>query len=236
MENFANKYFDKIWCLTSLDKKRIEACNKEFSKYGFDITYYYNPINPIVKACCKLYYETDYYLECANRNGYASVFNAVASCFVGHYNIIKTSYELGFDKILIMEDDIKFIDNIKLDNIFKQIPKKWDVLNFYCPTHRHKETCDMRTYKNLVKDFSGIETDFWEKVNEITDYRGNVMYALSRKAMKTYLDYYDKNNPTLADAHYKFYNPKKILFYIHRYNIIDIKKHTSTITYNEDIN
>ena len=52
-----------------------------------------------------IYYDN---IKRANKNVYGAVFN----CALEHYTIVKQAYLRGLNTILVLEDDIKFIDNI----------------------------------------------------------------------------------------------------------------------------
>lgn len=211
------KYFDKIWCLSCLDKQRLQTSKQTFQKYGLDVEYYYNPTNPIIHACQKIQFETNYYTRCAIKFGYDTVYDKVASCFVGHYNIIKASYELGYDKVLIFEDDIRFIDNLDLDKIFSQMPDDWDVLNFYSCGHGQ-----------LPDDYNNFDM-FWKHPDDVSSIYSNVMYAVNRKFMRWYLD---NTKPQVADLFYKNIDPNYIQVYINNYNIVDNSTNESIIDSN----
>lgn len=209
--------FEKIWCLSCLDKERLETSARVFKKYDLDVCYFYNPINPLIKRCNKESFETEFYVRMANHTTYDNVFNSVASCFVGHYNIIKISYELGLNSILIFEDDIDFFESIELQKVFDQIPDDWDALNFYADAEVRKldKFCD--------------EKDFWKKVEKWQDFRTCTMYAMRRSYMKQYLDYYETHPPTPSDLFWRNISVEKNNVYINNYNIIKPTLHYSTI-------
>lgn len=209
-----SKYFDKIWCLSCLNKQRLETSKKAFEQHGLDVEYYYNPMNPVIHACPKLAFESDYYMQKALHVGYDTIYDRVASCFMGHYNIIKTSYELGYDKVLILEDDVQFLDGLNLNEIFEQIPDDWDVLNFYA-----------RGNDPLPEDYTAGE-QFWVKEKDTNTLYSTTMYAVNRRFMNWYL-----NNIKLcvADRFYKFINTDKMNVYINNYNILTCAQDQSLI-------
>ena len=108
-----------------------------------------------------------------------------------HYNIIKTSYERGFNSILICEDDVNFIDNKNtILDVFNRIPKDYDIIKFYnlCDTDYFEKDLKITTYK---------------KINYILQNRGGLgsamIYALSRNGMKIYIDYVETYGLMVSD-------------------------------------
>lgn len=210
--------FDKIWCLSSLDKERLRSSKEEFNRLGWNVEYYYNPINPVIKSCDKTPFHHKFYTKLTNTSCSDDIYNAVASCFIGHFNIIKISYELGFDKVLICEDDIKLIDNIDINSVFNQIPDNFDTLNFY---HRFAgKTCTLPIYAR--------QQDFWRKVEVPTDYTCLAMYAISRKFMEWYLQYYN-TRCGVSDKFFKDIDVSKYNCYINNYQVYKEQRHYSSI-------
>ena len=210
--------FDKIWCLSSLDKERLENSREEFNRLGWNVEYYYNPINPIIKSCDKTPFKNKFYTKLTKVNDSDEIYEAVASCFVGHYNIIKISYELGFDKVLICEDDFYLLGEVDINSVFNQIPNDFDVLNFY---HRFAgKHCELPIYAG--------QSDFWRKIEVPTKYCCLAMYAVSRKFMEWYLQYYN-NYCSVSDAFFKDIDVSKYNCYVNTYAVYEERRHYSNI-------
>lgn len=211
--------FDKIWCLSCCNKDRLEQSKKEFKKVGLNVEYYFNPKNPVTRWCPKYFVESDYYNDVAKDKKYSDVYESVLSCFVGHYNIIKTSYELGYNNILIMEDDIHFIDGVNLQKIFSQIPEETNIANFY------------NSWKSKKLEKYNEEKNFWRVETNYDGIMGSIMVFLDRKAMKAYLNIFENNgnSPIIADRYYQLMSPDDIKICTNRYNIIDMVEHPSLI-------
>lgn len=110
-----NDFFDKIYCI-NIERRidRWESSSKEFEKYGL-----------IVEKFSAVDGNTDNY-----NLGYPYD-NELAGA-ISHLNAIKKAKELNLKNVLILEDDVEFIDN--LNHLFpffiKQVPNDWDGLNF----------------------------------------------------------------------------------------------------------
>lgn len=50
-------------------------------------------------------------------------------CARNHYTIIKTAYDLGYEHILVMEDDIRFLKDA---NIFNMYLKRFHMIMIFC--------------------------------------------------------------------------------------------------------
>ena len=99
-----NKYFDHIFILSRCSNfERRENLNKELKRIGlYDyVTYLYQPDS-----------------ELLNYNS-SKLSKKAFRCKYAHYSCIKMSYELGYDNICILEDDMIFLKSI--DEIEKQL-------------------------------------------------------------------------------------------------------------------
>lgn len=99
-----NKYFDHIFILSRCSNfERRERLNKELKRIGlYDyVTYLYQPDSKLLNYNSSLLPETTF--RCKN----------------AHYTCIKMAYELNYDNICIMEDDIVFLKS--LDTIHEQL-------------------------------------------------------------------------------------------------------------------
>jgi GR25 family glycosyltransferase involved in LPS biosynthesis len=107
-----NDYFDKIYCI-NLNKRpdRWSLSSTEFSKN-----------NLIVQRFAAV--DGDTITETKNLNKWER------ACFMSHVTLLKEMIDKGYDRILILEDDIEFINNLQdyfLRNI-KFIPEDWNML------------------------------------------------------------------------------------------------------------
>lgn len=142
-----------------------------------------------------------------NKDIYAAVFN----CAFEHYTIIKTSYERGFNNIMIFEDDICFIENREyFDKCISLIPDNYKICKLY---HTNNSL-------NICTDFSKSENLF-KKCNNHNKYLTSLStaaYCLNRIGMELMINSYHKNF-TCADKVFEnidqndiYINTKKIIY------------------------
>lgn len=104
-------------------------------------------------------------------------------CARNHYAIVKECYDRGFNHILIIEDDIKFLkDNKTFINFIDNIPVDYDILQF------GGFTTDPRA-KGILEKYD--ENIYWTKHRDVALWNAS-MYALSRKGMEFYIAFMDK--------------------------------------------
>lgn len=98
-------------------------------------------------------------------------------CTHNHYSMVKQAYDQGYEYCLIMEDDIRFLNNKNLwENYLKNIPDNFDILQFGGFTVDPR----IKTYMD--------ETKYWIKHNNVPVWNAS-MYALSRKGMEYYINF-----------------------------------------------
>ena len=118
-----NNYFDHIFVLSRCSNfERRENLNRELKRIGlYDyVTYLYQPDSKLLDYKSSKLSET------------------VFRCKNAHYNCIKMSYELGYENILILEDDIHFLKDLEeIKNqleIFRNLKNNVDIYLFgYIP-------------------------------------------------------------------------------------------------------
>lgn len=107
-----NDYFDKIYCI-NLDRRtdRFENSSIEFSKNSLIV-------------------ERFSAIDGNNLQETLTLNKWERACFMSHIEILKRIIEYGYERVLILEDDIEFIDNLQyyfIGNI-KSIPDNWGML------------------------------------------------------------------------------------------------------------
>lgn len=108
---------------------------------------------------------------------HAGFFNSV----IGHYRAIKTAYCLGCNSCLVMEDDIRFLSDGKtLDEIVGDIPEGYDIALF--DVLKPKKVPIHEFLHHLKADKA---SKYWVR---FVNARSAGCYALSRKAMKRWID------------------------------------------------
>ena len=121
-----NEYFDKIFVVNlNRRKDRLDSFDSQSKKNNFiyeryeafdvsEIPYPYN-------ICDKTLNHTNVPL-------------GAVGCYISHFMILEKSIELGYEKILIFEDDVILTDNFeeKIMDIMDRIDKNWDFLYLGC--------------------------------------------------------------------------------------------------------
>lgn len=110
-------------------------------------------------------------------------FCSKGGCFnmaVQHYTVIKTAYELGCNSILVLEDDVRFLNDLSLlDEMLEAIPLNYDHLMF----DRNKLTdTELTSFANLTDE---------QKRNKWIEFSvagSTGCYAMSRRGMRRYIE------------------------------------------------
>ena len=110
-----NKYFDKIFCV-NLDRRpdKWALSELEFKKYGIDVERFSavdgNTLTQPPGGC--------------------KINAAEMGCSLSHIAILKRMISEGWQRILIVEDDVEFAENVNtlFPEYVKQVPPNWDML------------------------------------------------------------------------------------------------------------
>lgn len=111
------EHFDKTYCI-NMDKRpdRWEKVSKTFSDLGIEDVHRYSGVDGST-------------LDLENMNYKKSLLAGELGILETHLNLIKEAKEEGLEKILIMEDDVCFTDEIsKFDEYLSAVPEDWDLL------------------------------------------------------------------------------------------------------------
>ena len=131
-------------------------------------------------------------------------------CTMSHYRAVVQAYELGYNNVLIIEDDICFIkDKELLKYYLNNIPQDCDVM-LYVPRAPRQHTVSIFIKNILInksnkKYFYNISNNWENDIDVQNDGYSNeaifgaICYGLmNRKTMKLYLDY-QRNELRAAD-------------------------------------
>lgn len=104
------------------------------------------------------------------------------NCTMAHYNAIKTAYHLGLKNILVMEDDIRFMEDLDaIDSTVSSLPDDFDVAMFdLIPVFLKRG--EPERVKSL-KESARIN----ERWFEFDILRSMGCYAMSRRGMERYI-------------------------------------------------
>ncbi len=149
----------------------------------------------------------------------------VFNCAFEHYTMIRTSYERGFNHILIFEDDVKFVVDLNMFKYFiSLVPDDYVCCKFFNSdwTEYGKLNCIKETQtvlQEIPTSTSNIVRPFTEFFNdEETDsykFCSTVAYLLDRNGMKQVIEAYNKNF-CIADHIFKYLD----YLYICNYQLI----------------
>lgn len=177
--------FDEIFVIHLADNMyRMLNIDEQFLKLEIKPTIYYTTKRPFSNKIANVFrpvIETNYYngIEASgNSNVYGNVFN----CTLAHYDIIKTSYERGLERILICEDDICFCDDLNLiHKYFNTFPEDYDIIKYHSSffKYNNKEIGFTKYSRNKFTDCYG----------NIGDIFSTMCYSLNRSGMKYYIEF-----------------------------------------------
>ena len=123
-------------------------------------------------------------------------------CTRNHYGIIRRSLDLGYEKILVIEDDVRFLKPEYLSKMIEGIPENFDIVRFNGFTASQSAFNFIVCYNQGVSYIKNPATNLWT----------TGCYGLSRKGMEYYIHYI---NERLAVADYPFYAvPESLDYYV----------------------
>jgi GR25 family glycosyltransferase involved in LPS biosynthesis len=177
--------FDKIYCLHYLpNKDRVDNIYDELKKVGlldtdiFEWYITYPSGMDEIKIKSLLKYKNGPVSRHFGKGAY--------NCTLGHYSIIKTAYELGYNHIMIMEDDIEFLNDTNIvENIINNIPDDYNVISF--DIGNDGTNTPYENMMNIVNNPNNKINDYFVKYNHNMG-ASSGCYALSRKGMKHIID------------------------------------------------
>lgn len=230
-----NLPFDKIFILHLAENKdRLDNINNEIKRLGIE-----DKTNIWWTCFRKISTEIGNNLPLLKYNGFyenykkynPDIYGRVFNCSFEHYTIIKTAYLRGFNHILILEDDFKFIDDINsIEYVFNNLPDDYDVIKFFY-TYLFK-------FSNKFNYEKDKNSKLFTKINNFNEnnYGSTLCYALSRKGMKHLIELYDKKFQ-VADVIFFDVDCKNINTYLSNYIIVHENNSISNILWNRnDIN
>lgn len=193
------KYFERIVCINYIEaKERRENIIEQFRILGFDTPDFYNAI-PFknIKLFNKLF----------NEKTYTSP--SLIGCALSHYGVIKESYELGYNSLMIVEDDAVFLNNKEtILEYMNEIPNDWNYLYFtpsFCgpiPVET-LEVFRQSTNKWINLNTTNIPTGYTDK--RPYWWVSSCCYALDRNAMKLYIEVFESNEYIMNSDRVKYF-------------------------------
>ena len=173
------KCFDRIWCINFIPyKTRRLAIEMEFERVGISkhpkLTWNYTFDSPLF----------DIGMEVLRANpALGSLFSKTElKCWIAHYSCIKKSLAFGDGRILIIEDDSRFLKDVgRINEILEAMPLDYDIILFDHFANVPSETYEM--YKSRVVNGFYSEYDNLDSCG---------CYSLSPKAMTEFERLYEK--------------------------------------------
>lgn len=204
MEKNSQKFpFQKMIALTMLDRqdrrnKTIEELKKiglfENTELNDDVLFHYNGK---LKAFLNEIYDRS---------------ENVLSCMMAHYKTVKKAYLMGYESLLLFEDDIEIEDAEEFKKAMENIPEDWDILRFGYLTYDDMFNVDYN-YK-IAK-----VNDYWGVCNELIF--GSQCVAYNRRAMKCFTDFMENDEEMKPNDHFLILNSDNLrIYYPLRKNIV----------------
>jgi len=137
--NPINNYFNKIYCV-NLDRRqeRWKEASDEFKKFSLDVERF----SAVDGSKLDLSNIKMQVLKSDSLPG-------AVGCSMSHRNIIIDAKEKGYEKILILEDDVVFTDNLieRFEKEINSLPEDWDL--FYLSANNLKPEALTKINENI---------------------------------------------------------------------------------------
>ena len=184
-----NNYFDKIYCLHYVPfKERKELMDFQLRRIGIldsGIFSYYLTYNNALDKKFERFFR--YSSEKIKNDKLINI-----SIMFGHYNLIREAYVYGYNRILIIEDDVRFLRDLnKIEQILNKRPQDANIVLY-----------DKFIYS--FDDFNKLEkvNEFYAKFSCCTSAG---CYQLDRKGMERIIELVEKD-PQAYDCYFYFAN------------------------------
>lgn len=188
------KYLDKIYCLNfTKTKNNIDFLYSELKRVGiYDSGIFYEFIN-ISSPIYKRMYDSIFY---KNNPSYRAIcspeYSTLFDSTFCHYFLIKQGYELGYDRIAILEDDVRFTNDLNiiqnfLDNMLEN--DKYDIYVCQNSLDMYHHTNDVKKFideKNYIDNLACIDGR-----NNIQFVHGGAFNIYTRVGMKAVIDKFE---------------------------------------------
>lgn len=175
-----NNYFDKIYLLNLIKRKdRRDKIIPKLNILNINVDVFNAIDSSIIEDIFDRYKSSTKQFRFKNKNYFA--------CALSHINIIKNAYDNGYEKILIIEDDILIRKTINSDIVdyMTQIPTDWDMIHFaYIPL-----SDDMMQWNYNLNSNNFVSKNVF-KSNMLCSLMG---YAINRNMMTCILNKYQNN-------------------------------------------
>lgn len=193
------QYFNRIYLLNmEKDEERLNRMREVFNLLGMSNIKRWNAYTPETSDDMK---------------GGHDLSPSYLACLKSHLTIIQNAYKKGYERILVIEDDVVPISdfhNVVFDYL-GDVPEDWDLLYFsYIPLTEDRTTW---SYIDFEIDFEKMTNSeeivlVPEGLNKASEFWSLMSYGLSRRMMKVVLDFYNDNTLIELDRYFVDYVQK----------------------------
>lgn len=201
------KYTDHIYCINfTKSTNDVDWTMNEFKRIGIldsgMFTNFYNITSPLYEVLYKSFTPCGF-LNYTNNGDYNYAFD----CSIAHYFCIKQAYELGYEYIMVVENDLCFLKNITyIKNILEAIyanHDKYDIIvtntnTFFFKFLNTNPEFKLNNIKEQLSNNFNI-TRYTAKPGFILHNAGLNFY--NRTGMKTIIDIFESLNYIIIDVY-----------------------------------
>jgi len=177
-----NTYFNNIFCI-NLERRtdRWDKISNKFQNFGLSVERFRGYDGQLLNHL------TDPTIRVRRTGGYLG-------CLLSHLEIYKTALNRGYERILILEDDLAIHKNLHLE--FNRVANElrgvnWDLL--YLGSANFTETFKLDGSHNPNQNIKNYRIPNFLHYDKATNSWSCLAYGISKKAMEFVLDYYEKN-------------------------------------------
>lgn len=172
------KYFNNIYCLNYIPNGRLNSAFSEQTRVGmhndpYMVRFSFQTSSPVFDRMIHLINDDNKILPHKN-----------ARCTYGHYFMIREAYELGYERVLFIEDDVRFLKDVDM------IEHVLDNLNFDTDPELNA----------IMYDWCLIDKEY----DEAPVYVLASCYALTRHGMKYFIENYETEGKEVCDIDQNF--------------------------------
>ena len=198
------KYFDHIYTVNFVNNKlRQINLNNELKRVGILDSGIYDTIefipSPLINQLC------DMSLDVSNVMFDSFTKYKMYNMLINHYFIIKQAYLKGYKKVLVLEDDVRFLKDINY--IEKLLDKSINIFNTDKPTillGSSSWTIDSGKYYNCDYADKYYDSDIVLVTNR--NLAGTGFNVYNKEAMKQLIDFVESNKFAVIDQYWLIYN------------------------------
>lgn len=186
------QYFDRIYLLNmEKDADRLNRMGEVFNLLEMSNIKRWNAYTPETSDDMK---------------GGHNLSPSYVACLKSHLTIIQNAYKKGYEKILVIEDDVVPISNFHnvVFDYLGSVPDDWDLLYFsFIPLNIDRSSW---SYIDFEKTKTSNETVLMKDgLNKATEFWSLMSYGISRRMMKVILDFYNDNTLIELDRYFVDY-------------------------------